>query len=886
MPERPTLDGLEEKWGEVWRTNDTYAFDAAAALAAPREQIWAIDTPPPTASGSLHLGHVFGYTQADCIARYKRMKGLHVFYPIGWDDNGLPTERRVQNYYGVRGDASLHFDPDFSPPQGGNAASTRAADQVPVSRRNFIDLCEILTVEDEKTFEDTFRRLGLSLDWNVQYRTIDAHSRATAQQAFLRNLARDEAYQSQAPGLWDVTFQSAVAQAELEARDYPGAYHRVAFHGTGERAGQRVYIETTRPELLPACVALIAHPDDERYQPLFGSSVTSPVFGVEVPVLPHPAAEMDKGAGIAMCCTFGDLTDVQWWRELELPTRSVITRAGRIDPETPQWLTASSGQETYAEMAGKTVHSAREVVVAALRTSGDLDGEPVPTQRKANFYEKGDKPLEIVTSRQWYIRNGGRDMVLRAALQARGEEIAWHPAYMLSRYENWVGGLNGDWLISRQRFFGVPIPLWYAVGADGEVDYDTRIVPTEDALPVDPASEPAPGFTEDQRGVPGGFVGDPDIMDTWATSSLTPQIAAGWRADEGYDPALFAKIFPFDQRPQGHDIIRTWLFATVVRAHLEEGTIPWTNATINGWILDPDRKKMSKSKGNATTPIDLLVEHGTDAVRYWAAAARPGTDTAFDTAQMKVGRRLAIKLLNASKFALSMGSGDDGATSGDGAMSGGVPGGAAGLAAVTEPIDLSMLARLAEVVDAAGAAYEAMDYARALEVTEGFFWSFCDDYLELVKERAYGGHGEAGAVSARAALRLALDVQLRLFAPVLSFAAEEVWSWFHDGSVHVAPWPVADEVRPARPADPALLPTVALALSGIRKAKSDAKLGMRAEVSAMTLCAPAADADRVAAGEADLRSAGRVTGEITLVDGPSVEVRDAVLVPVEKTPKA
>ncbi len=862
IPERPTLDGLEQKWVRVWQDDDTYRFDADAALDAPRDRIWAIDTPPPTASGSLHIGHVFGYTQADCIARYKRMRGLHVFYPIGWDDNGLPTERRVQNYYGVRGDATLKHDPAFVPPQqGGDGKSTRAADQVPVSRSNFIELCETLTVEDEKTFEDTFRHLGLSLDWNVQYRTIDEHSRATAQQAFLRNLARDEAYQSEAPGLWDVTFQTAVAQAELEARDYPGAYHRVSFRAPG---GDKVFIETTRPELLPACVALIAHPDDERYQGLFGSTVTSPLFGVELPVLAHPLAEMDKGAGIAMCCTFGDLTDVLWWRELDLPTRSIITRAGRITGDLPEWVTDAAGRDLFEQLQGRTVHSAREVVVAALRESGDLDGEPTATQRKANFYEKGDRPLEIVTSRQWYIRNGGRNADLQEELIHRGQKLDFHPPFMRGRYESWVGGLHGDWLISRQRFFGVPIPVWYGVGEDGEVDHARVIVPAEDQLPVDPASEPAPGFTEDQRGVPGGFVGDPDIMDTWATSSLSPQIAAGWRGDAGYDERLFAKLFPFDQRPQGHDIIRTWLFATVVRAHYEHDSLPWTSATVNGWILDPDRKKMGKSKGNATTPIDLLAEHGTDGVRYWAAAARPGTDTAFDPAQMKVGRRLAIKLLNASKFALSM------------TAEGG------GLEAVTEPIDASMLAGLARVVEQATNAYERMDYARALEVTETFFWAFCDDYLELVKDRAYGGQGEGPAASAHASLRLALDVLLRLLAPVLSFATEEVWSWFHEGSVHLATWPTVAEVRPSADADPALLPAVAAALAGIRKAKSDAKLGMRAEVAAMTLAASPEDASRIRAAEADLRAAGKVTGETTWAQGEAVEVRDTELVAVAK----
>ena len=860
MPDQPSIDGLEDKWAQVWAEQGTYTFDRSKT----REQIWSIDTPPPTASGALHIGHVFGYAQVDFMARYKRMAGFEVFYPMGWDDNGLPTERRVQNYYSVRGDATLPYIEGFEPPQQGDDStggkSPKMSDQLPISRANFIELCDILTVQDEKTFEEVFRKLGLSVDWTINYRTIDERSRATAQQAFLRNLHRGEAYQAEAPGLWDVTFQTAVAQAELEARDYPGHFHRIAFHAPD---GTPVFIETTRPELLPAVVALIAHPDDKRYAALFGTTVTSPLFGVEIPVLPHHLAEPDKGAGIAMCCTFGDLTDVQWWRELQLPTRSIIQRNGRIQTETPDWITSEAGRGTFAECAGRTAFAARAAIVNALHVSGDLDGEPIPTQRKANYFEKGDKPLEIVTSRQWYIRNGGRDGELKTALLKRGKEIQFHPDFMRSRYENWVSGLNGDWLVSRQRFFGVAIPLWYPLDADGEIVYDKPIVPDEASLPVDPYSDVPAGYTAEQRGQAGGFSGDPDIMDTWATSSLTPQIAAGWRDDQ----ELFAKIFPMDQRPQGHDIIRTWLFATVVRAHLEHDSLPWKHATINGWILDPDRKKMSKSKGNVTTPMGMLVDHGADAIRYWAAAARMGTDAALDTAQMKVGRRLAIKVLNASKFALSFGEVDGDLSS-----------------AVILPIDKAMLAGLARVIDKATSGLDAFDYTRALEVTEAFFWTFCDDYIELVKERAYGGQGDEAAASARASLRIALDIVLRLLAPFLPYATEEVWSWWHPGSIHHTSWPTSDELdTPAAQADPAILAAVGAALAGVRRTKSEAKVGMKAEVQSAVLHGPPATLERIRLAAGDLVAAGRIAA-LEYQPAETFAVRDVVLAPVE--PKA
>ena len=838
VPEKVSLDGLEERWDAAWREQGTYAFDRTAT----RERVYSIDTPPPTVSGSLHVGHVFSYTHTDVLARFQRMRGREVFYPMGWDDNGLPTERRVQNYYGVRCDPTLPYDAALIPPhEGGEGKSIKSADQVPISRRNFVELCVRLSEDDEKQFEALWRRLGLSVDWNHTYQTIDERARVVAQRAFLRNLSRGEAYQAEAPGLWDITFQTAVAQAELEAREYPGHFHRVAFHRSDD--GAPIHIETTRPELIPAVVALIAHPDDERFQGLFGTTVRAPLFDVEIPVLAHPAAEPDKGAGIAMCCTFGDLTDVQWWRELQLPTRSVIARDGRLLAETPEWITTPGGRAQYAPLAGKTTYSARAAVVEALRASGDLDGEPTPTQRMTNFFEKGDKPLEIVTSRQWYIRNGGRDegagVGLREALLGRGRELAFHPDFMRVRYENWVGGLNGDWLVSRQRFFGVAIPLWYPLTDDG-IDYEHPIAPDEADLPVDPSSDAPAGFAADQRGVPGGFVGEADVMDTWATSSLTPQIAGGWERD----PDLFARVFPMDLRPQGQDIIRTWLFSTVVRSHLEHGSLPWAHAAISGWILDPDRKKMSKSKGNVVTPMGLLEEHGSDAVRYWAASARLGTDAAFEVGQMKIGRRLAIKVLNASKFVLGFTAGT-----------------ALEPAAVTEPLDRSMLAGLADVVDVATAALSGYDHTRALAATETYFWTFCDDYVELVKDRAYGEADQPPSPatrSARAALALALDTQLRLLAPVLPFATEEVWSWWREGSVHVAPWPVAAPLRTAAAgADPATLVGAGGALAALRKVKSEAKASMRTVITRAELVVPAAELLHVQAALADVRAAGR-----------------------------
>ena len=822
VPEKPALDGVEGKWGNSWVQNKTFAFDKTAA----KENVYSIDTPPPTVSGSLHVGHVFSYTHTDLIARYQRMTGKKVFYPIGWDDNGLPTERRVQNYFGVRCEPTLPFDAKFVAP------SEPSEKQIPISRKNFVELCEKLTLEDEKVFESLFQTLGLSIDWNYTYQTIDKRARTVSQRAFLRNLKRGEAYQAEAPTLWDVTFRTAVAQAELEDRERPGAFHKIGFK---KQNGENVYIETTRPELLPSCVALVANPDDDRYKELFGKTVITPLFGVEVPVVAHQLADPEKGSGIAMICTFGDLTDVIWWREFDLPTRGLIGWDGRIVAENPEWLTTDKAKQTFEKIIGKTSHTAREVLVAELKESGDLVGDPKPITHAVKFFEKGDKPLEIVTTRQWYIRNGGRDQELRTKLLKRGSELKWHPEYMKVRYENWVEGLNGDWLISRQRFFGVPLPLWYKLDAEGNPDYEQIIVPEENQLPIDPQSEAPVGFDESQRNKPNGFMGDPDVMDTWATSSLTPQIAGSWELDND----LFNLIFPMDLRPQSHEIIRTWLFSTVVRSHLEENSLPWKNASISGWILDPDRKKMSKSKGNVVTPIDLLEEYGSDAVRYWAAMGRPGTDTAFDTGQMKIGKRLAIKLLNASKFSLSLNATLNNAD-------------------VTQSVDHALLNKLAQVVETATTSFEKYDYTRALEVAETFFWAFTDDYVELVKERTYGNQGEAAANSARAALGITTHTLLKLFAPFIPFVTEEVWSWWQEGSIHLQSWPKSSEIITNKSTGIDALNNVTWILSEVRKVKTENKQSMKAEVKTLEIWAKADVIEQVKDAQKDLIAAGNI----------------------------
>ncbi len=842
VPEKPSLEGLEAKWQARWEAEGIYRFD----LTRPREEVFSIDSPPLTTSGSLHVGHVCSYTHTDLMARYQRMRGKSVFYPVGWDDNGLPTERRVEGHFGVRCDPSLEFDPAFEPPP----RPRPARDKLPVSRPNFIALCERLTREDERAFEALWRRLGLSVLWPRAYTTIGERARLVSQRSFLRLLGRGEAYQAEAPTLWDVTFRTAVAQAELVDREIPGAAHRLRFTvAPAAGATREVVVETTRPELLPACVALVAHPDDRRYRDMVGGRALTPLFGVGVPVLAHRLARPDKGTGIAMICTFGDTTDVTWWRDLRLEVRSILTRDGRLRADPPPGVPAGP---VWAALAGAEAAEARRRIVELLADSGDLVEPPRPITHAVAFYERGERPLEIVTSRQWFIRL----LAHRERLLALGRQLAWHPAFMRRRYEDWVEGLTGDWLISRQRFFGVPVPLWYPLAADGTVDHDHPIAPPEHRLPVDPSSDVPDGYDPAGRGRAGGFVADPDVMDTWATSSLTPQIAGG----EGEEPELFRRVFPMDLRPQSHEIIRTWLLYTILRGHLEHGTLPWSDAAISGWVLDPDHRKMAKSLGNVVTPAEPLERYGADAVRYWAAGGRLGQDTTFDEEQVRVGRRLAIKVLNASRFVLSRlaAGAEDGA-------------GAAGPGTVTDPLDLAMLARLDQLVAGATAALDAYDHTGALASSAAFFWQFCDDYLELVKDRAYGARGEAARASAATALERALSTLLRLLAPFLPYVTEEVWSWWREGSIHLAPWP--ERQGPGERGDPLPLEVAGQVLSAVRRAKTRARRSMRASVARVVVRDTPRRLAALALAEADLRAAGAIAVlERSAAAGLDVEV--------------
>ncbi len=849
---------VEGKWRDQWEAWGLYQWDPTR----PRDETFVVDTPPPTVSGSLHVGHVFSYTHQDLLVRYQRMTGKNIAFPMGWDDNGLPTERRVQNLLGIRCNPHLPYDPAWKP----RSRDKGDKEIEEVSRRNFIEACALVTAEDEKAFENLWRHLGMSLDWSRQYATIDDHCRRISQLSFLDLVEKGEVYHVESPTMWDIDFKTAVAQAEVEDRPRQGHFYEIRF---GIEGGGELRIATTRPELLGACIAVVAHPDDERYKPLFGQHAITPLYGARVPILAAEHADPEKGTGILMVCTFGDAMDVEWWKQSGLPVKQLIGRDGRILPakfgQAPfESVDAAVAQKAHDEIAGLTVNKAKRRIGELLGEEGSLHGEPGialvgeprPTDQMVKFYEKGDRPLEFVPTRQWFIRI----LEHKKELTAQGEKIQWHPAHMKTRYVHWVEGLNQDWCISRQRYFGVPFPVWYPLDAAGNPNFEQPIYAAAETLPVDPLSDCPPGYDESQRDAPNGFTAEPDVMDTWATSSLTPQIQSHWQLDAAQHKALF----PMDIRPQAHDIIRTWAFYTIVKAWMHENEIPWRHVVLSGWILDPDRKKMSKSKGNVVTPDSLLVEWSSDAVRYWAARARLGTDTAFDAGVFKVGKRLATKVFNASRFVL-----------GQLDRAGAVPPDAS---AISAPLDLALVARLRSVVEQATRAFEAFDYATALQVAEESFWHFCDDYLELVKQRSYAEDDPEGRRSALASLALALRAYLRLLAPFLPYVTEEVWSWRFAGegrlrSVHTAPWPRVGEFEavPEFPVAGAYEAAVEV-MGKIRGAKTVAQKNLRWPVATLRVTGSREALAALEPVTSDLLRAGNVAeGGLVLEEGAGVE---------------
>ena len=816
LPERYDPAQLEARWRRNWQERGVHAFDPATCRAT-----FSIDTPPPTVSGELHVGHAFSYTHTDLVARFQRMRGKSVFYPMGWDDNGLPTERRVEKLCNVRCEPDLPYDPEFRP-------SPDVGAPTPVSRRNFLELCARVAERDERNFKELWERLGLSVDWGLTYSTSDARSRRASQLAFLDLVEEGEAYSADAPTAWDVDFRTAVAQAETEEREIEGLEFRLRF---GIDGGGTLPVMTTRPELLGACVAVLVHPEDARYASLAGTAALTPGYRVRVPILAHRLAEPDKGTGAVMVCTFGDATDVTWWRELGLDTRVILGRDGCLLPVEwgeADWGSsdAAAARHLHEQIAGLPAGEAKARMARLLAdpaTAADgtarapLDGEPQPVRQQVKFYEKGERPLEVLLTRQWFIRLLDK----KNALLAQGRKVRWHPEFMRERFEQWVEGLNADWCVSRQRYLGVPVPLWYRLDSRGAPDDANPILPSKEQLPVDPMADTAPGYTQAQRGRPGGFAGDGQVLDTWATSSLTPQIATGWPADA----EMHGRLYPMDVRPQGHDIIRTWAFYTIARAHMLDGRIPWRNVLISGWVVDPRRRKMSKSRGNVVTPAELLDRYGADAVRYWAARARLGADAAYDEAEMKVGKRLATKLFNAGRLIVGR------------VRSAGLSAGRTSASEVTAPLDRSHVALLALTVREATERMEAFETAAAMEQIESWFWhNLCDNYLELTKGRAY-----AGDRSALAAWSLSLSAALRLLAPFLPHVTEEVWSWHHGadgGSVHLAPWPEARELDGAA-ADPSVFEAAVEVLTQVRRHRTESHLSLRAPIEGITVTGPA-----------------------------------------------
>jgi len=840
----------------MWEETHVHAWDESQ----PRENTFVIDTPPPTVSGVLHMGHIFSYAQADFVARYQRMSGKTVFYPMGFDDNGLPTERLVEKEKKVRGSA--------------------------MPREDFVKLCREVVQSAEEEFRQLFKNIALSVDWKQEYQTISDEVRKLSQMSFIDLLKKGDAYRDFRPTYWDWVDQTAIAQAEIENKEMPGVMNEILF--TLED-GTPLHIATTRPELLGACVAVMYHPEDPNAAQYKNKSAITPVFGVKVPMIADELVERDKGTGLVMCCTFGDDTDKEWQRKHELPVRTLLGLDGRIAYAGHLYKGTTISDENISSvifLAGKEGRYDQSQVwekntvdiLKAIAVFKQIEGLK-PKQANAKMLElltieeallkqtninhtvkcaeRSGTPIEIIPTYQWFIKVVDK----KEGLLAKGAQCNWHPEFMQIRLNQWIEGLKEDWCISRQRFFGVPFPVWYSkrTGEEGKILF-------AETLPCDPLVDLPKGYKREE------VTGDKDVMDTWATSSISPQInAKGISKDQNLQPDRYAKLFPADLRPQAHEIIRTWAFYTIVKAYLHADTIPWKNLMISGWCLAADKSKMSKSKGNVVTPVDLIRDKGSDVVRYWASTSRLGSDTAFSEDVLKIGKKLVTKLWNATSFAaMHLDKLIEKPTTAAADVASGK---------ITETLDKWILTRLHKTIAKATEEFETFEYCDARVAVEEFFWKdFCDNYLELVKARVYGEAGDAqGQLSAHITLYHCLNGILRLFAPFVPHVTEELYSHiFETGhSIHArGNWLKAADYPVDEIAEASGFAAVSI-LEAIRKSKSERNVSIKFPIKKLVLAAgnlqPA-----MAALIHDLKAAGTVE---------SVEWANAPVVGIETEDK-